>query len=119
MVGLIVVIGFILVYIFIVRPRIKTYKYVAGVLDTIDGGALKGWPLIKAELAGYKTVIFSALAGVTPVIPNLLDQLHAFTGWATFFEQGTANKVSAICAMLAMITHAVGMESAAKVEPKK
>lgn len=110
---------FILVYIFIVRPRIKTYRYVAGVLDTVDKPTVGVWEFIKAKFAGYKTIILSSMAGITPMLPSILDEFKDFTGWAAFLEQTTANKVAAVCAMLAMVTHAVGVESAAKVEPKK
>lgn len=99
-----IIIIFILVYIFIVRPRIKTYRYVASV---------------ETMLAGYKTVILSTLAGITPMLPSMLDQLHAFSSWAVFFEQATANKIAAGCALLAMITHSIGLETAAKAEPRK
>lgn len=119
MIVAVIIIGFILVYIFIVRPRIKTYRYVAGVLDDIYNPSVKGWVAISARFAGYKTVILSALAGVVPMLPSLLDGFKDFTGWTAFLEQGTANKISAVCAMLAMVTHAVGIEDAAKVEPKK
>jgi hypothetical protein len=116
---LIVVVGFILVYIAIVRPRINTYRYVAGALDDSYDPSVKGWASITAKFAGYKTVILSMSAGVVPMLPSLLDDFRDFTGWAAFLEQGTANKISAVCAMLAMITHAMGIESAAKADPKK
>lgn len=115
---IIVFAGFILVYVLIVRPRIKTYKYIAGVLDGVDSRSLKGWALIKAKFAGYKTVVLSSIAGVFPMLPSALDELKDYTGWAAFLEQATANKVAAVCAALAMITHAIGLENAAKAKPK-
>lgn len=109
---------FIVVYIVIIRPRIRTYRYVAGVQDKIDSGAVEGWAWIWAKLDGFKTVILSGLAGVFPMLPSLLDQLHAFTGWSAFVKQDTANMITAGLAVAAMITHAAGIESAAKAIPK-
>jgi hypothetical protein len=115
----IVVLIFIAIYIWIVRPRIKTYKYIAGILDDIDGGALHGWALVSARFAGVKTIILSSMAGIIPLLPATFDNLQSYTGWSAFFEQATANKIGAACAALSMITHAMGIESAAKSEPKK
>jgi|HubBroStandDraft_6_1064221.scaffolds.fasta_scaffold2074063_1 hypothetical protein len=120
MFAVIVTIGlFIIVYAVFVRPRIRVYRYVAGVQDKIDSGAVKGLALLWEKLMGFKTVILSGLAGVSPMLPPLLDELHAFTGWAAFVEQATANKIAAGFALLAMIAHATGIESAAKATPKE
>lgn len=114
-----ILIVFVMLYVLVVRPRIRTYKYIAHVTDIIDSGALTWWDAIRAKFLGSKTVVLSGLAGIIPGLPAFLDQIKEFTGWAAFFEQGTANKIAAACAALAMVTHAIGMESAAKSEPKK
>lgn len=110
---------FFIVYVAFVRPRIRVYRYVAGVQDKIDGGTVKGFGWLWEKFSGFKTAIFSGLAGVIPTLPPLVDQLHTFTGWGAFVEQATANKIAAGCALLAMVTHSIGIESAAKTVPKE
>lgn len=117
--ALITIVAFVLVYVIFVRPRIRVYRYIVGVQDKIDGGAVKGFGWLWEKLSGFKTVIFSGLAGITPTLPPLLDQLHAFTGWSAFVEQALANKIAAGFALLAMVFHATGIESAAKARPKE
>lgn len=110
---------FIIVYVVFVRPRIRVYRHVAGVQDKIDAGTVKGFGWLREKSSGFKTVIFSGLAGVVPTLVPFLDQLREFTGWTAFVEQGTANKIGAAFALLAMITHSSGIESAAKAIPKE
>lgn len=117
--ALVTIAGFIIVYAMFVRPRIRVYRYIVGVQDKIDGGAVKGFGWLWGKFQGFKTVIFSSLAGVIPMLPPLFDQLQAFTGWPAFVEQATANKIAAGFALLAMIFHATGIESAAKATPKE
>ena len=110
---------FIVVYWVFVRPRIRVYRYVAGVQDKIDRGSVQGFGWLWEKFQGFKTVILSGLAGVIPMLPPFLDQLGAFAGWGAFIEQGMANKVASGFALLAMVTHAAGVESAAKAQPKE
>jgi hypothetical protein len=110
---------FIVIYVVFVRPRILVYRYVAGVQDRIDSGAVQGFGWLVEKFQGFKTVILSGLAGVIPMLPPFLDQLGAFTGWGAFIEQATANKIGAGLALLAMVTHATGIENAAKAQPKE
>lgn len=106
------------VYFAYIRPRIRAYRYLSGILDQVDWGAGSVWQRVKLAIAGFKTVLVGYAAAGTIAAPAVLDQLHQFTGWAVFFEQDTANKVAAALALVTAITHAWGVESAAKAEPK-
>lgn len=116
---LVILFAFAIVYAVFARPRIRVYRHVAGVQDKIDSGLAAGVELILERLKGFKTVIFSVLAGVTPALPQIFDQLRAFAGWSAFVDQPTANKLAAAFAILSMMTHAIGVESAAKAVPKE
>lgn len=109
------------VYVFYVRPKIRQYRIVTGILDAVDGGAktLWGriWALFSARFSGYKTVILGSAAAILPTVPPVLDELHGFAGWDVFLDQGLANKVSAILAALTAVTHIYGLVSAAKAVP--
>lgn len=110
---------FIGVYVAFVRPRVRVYRYVAGVQDRIKSGTLTRFGWFREKLEGFKTVILAGLAGIVPMLPQFLDQLGTFTGWSAFIEQNTANRIAAVCAVIAMVTHAAGVERAAKATPKE
>lgn len=115
----------LIIYVFYVRPRIRQYRILTGVLDTIDTSpaSLWGriweriWGTISARLRGYKTVILGSLAALMPQVPPILDVFNSFAGWSIFLDQGLADKISAVLAAATAITHVYGLLSAAKIVP--
>ncbi|MCI0467855.1 MAG: hypothetical protein L0Y57_12760 [Beijerinckiaceae bacterium] len=104
-------------YVFIVRPKIKEYHAVSGILDKIDEAGASAWRKFLARLSGYKTVNLAAAAAILPQLPPILDELNNFTGWHLFLDEGTAQKIAAVLAALTAITHVYGLVAAAKIVP--
>ncbi|MGH7782338.1 MAG: hypothetical protein ACREO5_00615 [Candidatus Binatia bacterium] len=106
-----------IIYIFIVRPKIKQYRAVSGVIEKIDAEGASLWSKFTARIDGLKTVILGFLAAIFPQIPAFLDEINGFTGWGVFLSPGTADKIAACLAAATAITHVYGLVAAAKMVP--
>ncbi len=106
-----------IIYIFIVRPKIKQYRAVSGIIEKADtAGASIGGKFL-ARLSGFKTVILGSLAAMMPQLPSILDEINGFTGWHVFLDSGVADKTAAVLAAATAVTHVYGLVSAAKMIP--
>jgi hypothetical protein len=82
-----------IIYVFIVRPKIKQYRAVTGVIEKADASWFQSrwygaWYRFIARLSGLKTVILGSLAAVVPQLPPVLEEINGFTGWSAFLDQG-------------------------------
>ena len=77
-----------IIYIFIVRPKIKQYRAVSGIIDKADAAGASIWGKFLARLSGFKTVILGLLAAMMPQLPAILDEINGFTGWHVFLDSG-------------------------------
>jgi len=107
----------LVIYIFIVRPKLKQYRTITGIIDAVDAGGSPAWRQIIARLSGYKTFLLASLSAIVPQLPSILEELNSFTGWHLFLDDGAAQKISAVLAAMTAITHVYGLVSAAKVVP--
>jgi len=106
-----------IIYIFIVRPKIKQYRAVSGIIEKADAAGASIWGKFLARLSGVKTVILGSLAAVFPQLPPILDEISSFTGWNVFLASGTADKIAAGLAAATAITHVYGLVAAANMVP--
>ncbi|MGH6842398.1 MAG: hypothetical protein ACREDV_09965 [Methylocella sp.] len=106
-----------MIYIFVVRPKIKQYRAVSGIIEKADAAGASIWRKFRARMSGLKTVILGSLAAVFPQIPAILDEINGYTGWHVFLASGTADKIAAGFAAATAITHVYGLVSAAKMVP--
>ena len=106
-----------IIYIFIVRPKIKQYRAVSGIIEKADAAGASVWGKFLARLSGLKTVILGSLAAIFPQVPAILDEINSFTGWNFFMASSTAGKVAAGLAAATAITHVYGLVGAAKMVP--
>ena len=106
-----------IIYIFIVRPKIKQYRAVSGIIEKADAAGASIWGKFVARLSGVKTVILGSLAAIFPQLPPILDEISSFTGWNVFLASGTADKIAAGLAAATAVTHVYGLVSAAKMIP--
>ena len=106
-----------IIYIFIVRPKIKQYRAVSGILEKADAAGASIWGKFLARLSGLKTVILGSLAAIFPQLPAILDEISGFTGWHVFVTPGTADKIAAGLAAATAVTHVYGLVAAAKMVP--
>ncbi|MGC2222515.1 MAG: hypothetical protein WA624_09160, partial [Methylocella sp.] len=97
-----------MIYIFIVRPKIKQYRAVSGIIDKTDAAGASIWGKCLARLSGLKTVILGSLAAIFPLFPAILDEINSYTGWNVFMASGTADKVAAGLAAATAVTHVYG-----------
>ncbi|MCI0601135.1 MAG: hypothetical protein L0Y50_00705 [Beijerinckiaceae bacterium] len=107
----------LVIYIFIVRPKLKQYRAITGIIDTIDTSGLPVWRRFMARLSGYKTFILASLSAIVPQLPPILEELNSFTDWHLFLDGGAAQKISAVLAALTAISHVYGLVTAAKIVP--
>ena len=106
-----------IIYIFIVRPKIKQYRAVSGILEKADAAGASIWGKSLARLSGFKTVILGSLAAMMPQLPPIMDEINSFTGWHVFLDSGVAEKTAAVLAAATAVTHVYGLVSAAKMIP--
>jgi hypothetical protein len=106
-----------IIYIFIVRPKIKQYRAVSGIIEKADAAGASIWGKFLARLSGLKTVILGSLAAIFPLFPAVLDEINGYTGWHVFMASGTADKVAAGLAAATAVTHVYGLVAAAKMVP--
>jgi hypothetical protein len=106
-----------IIYIFVVRPKIKQYRAVSGIIDKADAAGASIWGKFLARLSGFKTVILGSLAAMMPQLPSILDEINGFTGWHVFLDSGVADKTAAVLAAATAVTHVYGLVSAAKMIP--
>ncbi|MGH6812872.1 MAG: hypothetical protein ACREDM_11210 [Methylocella sp.] len=106
-----------IIYIFIVRPKIKQYRAVSGIIDMADAAGVSIWEKFLARLSGLKTVILGSLAAIFPQLPAILDEINGYTGWNVFMASSTADKVAAGLAAATAVTHVYGLVAAAKMMP--
>jgi hypothetical protein len=106
-----------IIYIFIVRPKIKQYRAVSGIIEKADAAGASIWEKFLARLSGFKTAILGSLAAMMPQLPPVLDEIGHFTGWNVFLGQGAADKIAAVLAAATAVTHVYGLVSAAKMIP--
>jgi hypothetical protein len=107
------------VYFGIVRPKLTIAGAAMGKADTV--AAATGFSKVWASLAGYKTIIVSAVGGIAQLFTPATEQaVKEFAGlpWPQIVDQATANKISIACTILVWLTHAVGYEKAAVTVPK-
>ncbi len=106
-----------IIYIFIVRPKIKQYRAVSGIIEKADAAGASILGRLRARISGYKTVVLGSLAAIVPQLPPIIDEINGFTGWNVFLASGTADKIAAGLAAATAITHVYGLVSAAKMIP--
>ena len=106
-----------IIYIFIVRPKIKQYRAVSGIIEKADAAGASIWAKFLARLSGFKTVILGLLAAMMPQLPPVMDEINGFTGWHVFLDSGVADKTAAVLAAATAVTHVYGLVSAAKMIP--
>jgi hypothetical protein len=106
-----------IIYIFIVRPKIKQYRAVSGIIEKADAAGASIWGKFVARLSGLKTVILGSLAAMMPQLPPIMDEINSFTGWHVFVAPGTAEKIAAGLAAATAVTHVYGLVAAAKMVP--
>jgi hypothetical protein len=106
-----------MIYIFIVRPKIKQYRTVSGIIEKADAAGASIWGKFLARIDGLKTVLLGSLAAIFPQVPAILDEINSFTGWNVFMASGTADKVTAGLAAATAVTHVYGLVAAAKMVP--
>ena len=106
-----------IIYFFIVRPKIKQYRVVSGILEKADAAGASIWGKFLARLSGFKTVILGLLAAIVPQLPPILDEINGFTGWHVFLDSGVADRTAAVLAAATAVTHVYGLVSAAKMVP--
>jgi hypothetical protein len=106
-----------IIYIFIVRPKLKQYRAVSGIIEKADAAGASIWGKFLARLSGLKTVILGSLAALMPQLPPILDEISGFTGWHMFLDSGVADKIAAVLAAATAVTHVYGLVSAAKMIP--
>ena len=106
-----------IIYIFIVRPKIKQYRAVSGIIEKADAAGASIWGKFLARLSGFKTVILGSLAAMMPQLPPIMDEINSFTGWNVFLDSGVAEKTAAVLAAATAVTHVYGLVSAAKMIP--
>ena len=106
-----------IIYIFIVRPKIKQYRAVSGIIEKADAAGASLWKKFLARLSGFKTVILGSLAAMMPQLPPIMDEINSFTGWHVFLDSGVAEKTAAVLAAATAVTHVYGLVSAAKMTP--
>jgi hypothetical protein len=106
-----------IIYIFIVRPKIKQYRAMSGIIEKADAAGASLWKKFLARLSGFKTVILGSLAAIFPQLPAILDEINSYTGWNVFMASGTADKVAAGLAAATAVTHVYGLVAAAKMVP--
>ncbi|MGH6846755.1 MAG: hypothetical protein ACREC0_04735 [Methylocella sp.] len=106
-----------IIYIFIVRPKIRQYRAVSGIIEKADAAGASLWGKFLARLSGFKTIILGLLAAIFPQVPAILDEINSFTGWHAFLDSGVADKTAAVLAAATAVTHVYGLVSAAKMIP--
>jgi hypothetical protein len=106
-----------IIYIFIVRPKIKQYRAVSGIIEKADAAGASIWGKFVARLSGFKTVILGMLAAMMPLLPAILNEISGFTGWHVFVSSGTADKIAAGLAAATAVTHVYGLVAAAEMVP--
>ena len=106
-----------IIYIFVVRPKIKQYRAVSGIIEKADAAGASLWKKFLARLSGFKTVILGMLAAMMPLLPATLNEISGFTGWHVFLAPGTCDKIAAVLAAATAVTHVYGLVSAAKMIP--
>jgi hypothetical protein len=106
-----------IIYIFIVRPKIKQYRAVSGIIEKADAAGASIWGKFLARLSGFKTVILGSLAAMMPQLPPTMDEINSFTGWNVFLDSGITEKTAAVLAAATAVTHVYGLVSAAKMIP--
>jgi hypothetical protein len=98
-----------IIYIFIVRPKIKQYRAVSGIIEKADAAGASLWRKFLARLSGFKTVVLGLLAAIMPQLPPILDEINGFTGWHVFLDSGAADKTAAVLAAATAVTHVYGL----------
>ncbi len=106
-----------IIYIFIVRPKIKQYRAVSEVIEKADAAGASIWGKFLARLSGFKTVILGSLAAIFPQLPAIMDEISGFTGWNLFMSSSAADKIAGCLAVATAITHVYGLVDAAKMVP--
>jgi hypothetical protein len=106
-----------IIYFFIVRPKIKQYRAVSGIIEKADAAGASIWGKFLARLSGFKTVILGLLAAMMPMLPPILNEISGFTGWHVFVSSGTADKIAAGLAAATAVTHVYGLVAAAEMVP--
>ena len=106
-----------IIYIFIVRPKIKQYRAVSGIIEKADAAGASIWGKFLARLSGFKTVILGSLAAIFPQLPAIMDEIIGFTGWNLFMSSGAADRIAGCLAAASAITHVYGLVDAAKMVP--
>ena len=112
-----VVLALIAIYIFIVRPKLKKFRAITGIIAAADAVGVTWVRRFWVRLSGLKTVILASAAAIMPQLPQIIDELRGFTGWNIFLGDATAAKTTAALAALTMITHVVGLVQAAEIVP--
>ncbi|ACK51974.1 hypothetical protein Msil_3064 [Methylocella silvestris BL2] len=106
------------VYFLFIRPKLKEFRVIAGILDKIDEAGLSGWQKFKLRLLGQKTWLSGAIGVFVTVLPGALDNLH-LVDFSAFFAEEVALKISGAIMLLMTVTHIFGIVRAAQIEPKK
>ncbi|PNG25517.1 hypothetical protein [Methylocella silvestris] len=106
------------VYFLLIRPKLKEFRLIAGILGKIDEAGLSGWEKFKLRLLGQKTWLSGAVGVFVTVLPGALENLH-LVDFSAFFAEGVALKISGAIMLLMTVTHIFGIVKAAQIEPKR
>ena len=119
----------VVVYLFVIRPKILEFRAAAGIVEQLDGYALKGGKRLKVRLHGLKTWLLGVVGVVAAALPQILDALtHQAPGileqlrlvdFTAFFSPEVALKVSGGVILAMTVTHVVGLVAAVQIEPRK
>lgn len=105
----------LIVYLWVIRPKLVEFRIIAGILAKIDADGLSLWQRIKLRLLGTKTTILGMAGVLITALPGLLDELHLID-FNAFLSSGTALKIGSAIALAMTISHIYGIVAAAKIE---
>lgn len=106
------------VYLFVIRPKLRQFRFIGGIFDQIDAAGASRWNKFKLWLLGQKTPISGLIGVFVTTIPGVLEQLHLID-FSAFVTPDLALKISAVIMLLMSVFHIYGMVTAAMIEPKK
>lgn len=106
------------VYGFVVSPKLRELRRLAGIFEKLDCAALTGLQKVKLRLFGLKTWLIGVLGVIVAALPTALETLR-LVDYNAFFSADVALKISGAIMLLMTITHIVGVVQAAAIEPRR
>lgn len=108
----------LIIYLWILRPKLVEFRLVAGIFSKIDSEGLSLWQRVKLRLLGMKTTILGMVGVLVTALPGLLDELRQVE-FSAFLSSSAALKIASAIALAMTITHIYGIVTAAKIDPVK